>query len=702
MMRAIWERSLKYPIAVIAIWVSILAGGALLSTNLSSHLTTSLTVPGSGSEKAEEILNKNFSEKSEGFVTIIYKFGTLPKGEIENLKEKIAASAEILPDSRIIQQQAIAGTLITVLASDETLQESSAHISKLRSALHSSGFKGALVSGPPAIFHDVRPVLAQDLHRGQILALLLAGLFLFLALGFSFALFVPIFFALSSVTLTLGILSLLSDSLLLVLYIPNIVELIGFGLAVDYSLLAIHRFRREAKESPIASNYELVASTMRTAGRTILISGLTVSISLSTLLLFPIPFIRSLGLASVLVPLASSLAALTLLPVLLLSLGRNGAQSYKFHGLIDRSSSSWIVTSLSQLLLKRTKLVFIASLLSLIAIAAPLLALQVTPSSLTAIPEKLESARALDYITSRAGDGVITPVVVMADIGKNYAAKTPDYLRARTDFVEKLSSHPSVLLIAQGEKEPYINSTGRFLRIFIFTKGDLGSIQTQNLVKDLREEIIPKSEFSNFAKIYVGGAPAQGYDLISAVTQSAPTALLFASMIVVLLLMRAFKSVLIPLKALILDFLSLGAALGVLVAMMKYGIASTLFGSYQLPQLEIWVLLLLVAIVLGISMDYEVFIISRMREAWLRSENNEVSVIEGFKESIGVVTSAALIFIGAVSGFIFGHFAGLQELGIGLASAILIDATIVRFFLLPSAMLLLGKRNWWLINNKSR
>jgi RND superfamily putative drug exporter len=305
-------------------WGSILAGGAFLSGDLSSHLTTSLTVPGSESEKAEEILNSKFLEKSEGFLTIIYRFGTLTKGEIEDLKAEITECARVLPNSRIIQQQAIAGTLITVLASDETLQESSANISLLRSELQSSGLKDALVSGPPAIFHDVEPVLAQDLHRGQILAITLAGFLLLLTLGLSWALLVPIIFALSSVALTLGILSLLSEHLLLVLYIPNIVELIGFGLAIDYSLLAIHRFRKEARNSPSASNHELVLSTMRTAGKTVLISGITVSIALSTLMLFPIPFLQSLGIASALVPLSSSLAALTLLPVLLLMFGRGG------------------------------------------------------------------------------------------------------------------------------------------------------------------------------------------------------------------------------------------------------------------------------------------------------------------------------------------------------------------------------------------
>lgn len=702
MLSAIWRRSLKYPVLVLAMWGSILAGGLFLSGDLSSHLTTSLTVPGSDSEKAEEILNSKFLEKSEGFVTIIYRFGTLSKGEIEDLKAEIAECARVLPNSRIIQQQAIAGTLVTVLASDETLQESSANISLLRSELQSSGFKDALVSGPPAIFHDVRPVLAQDLHRGQILAITLAGILLLLTLGLSWALLVPIIFALSSVALTLGILSLLSERLLLVLYIPNIVELIGFGLAIDYSLLAIHRFRKEARNSPSASNLELVASTMRTAGKTVLISGITVSIALSTLMLFPIPFLQSLGIASALVPLSSSLAALTLLPVLLLMLGRGGLKSFKFHGFLDRTSESTLVSRLSTFLVKRTKVVFIGSLLTLIAMSLPLLALQVTPSSLTALPPQLESAKALDYLTSRAGEGVITPIVVIADRGADFKENSVEILNSQKKFVTEVGKDPAVLLIAQGDNQPYVDSSGRFIRVFIFSKSDLGSSQTEKLVRDIRTTYIPNSDFAKVAKIYVGGAPAQGYDLVTSITQSIPVALIFVAIAIVLLLMRAFTSILIPIKALLLDFLSIGAAIGILVLMMKFGVAASLFGSYQLPQIEIWVLLFLVAIVLGISMDYEVFIISRMREAWVRGGNNQESVIEGFKETIGVVTAAALIFIGAVSGFIFGSFAGLQELGIGIVAAIIVDATLVRFFLLPTAMLLLGDRNWWFVNNKSR
>ena len=167
-------------------------------------------------------------------------------------------------------------------------------------------------------------------------------------------------------------------------------------------------------------------------------------------------------------------------------------------------------------------------------------------------------------------------------------------------------------------------------------------------------------------------------------------------LVIYLVLLRTFKSIILPLKAIVLDAISLAASLGLLVLFMKYGLAKALFGTYQLDQIEIWALVFLVAILFGISMDYEIFIVSRMREAWLRGENNESAIIEGFVRTLGVVTAAAIIFISAVSGFIFGHFAGLQELGLGLTLAVLIDATLVRALLLPSAMVLLGKWNWWL------
>ena len=175
-----------------------------------------------------------------------------------------------------------------------------------------------------------------------------------------------------------------------------------------------------------------------------------------------------------------------------------------------------------------------------------------------------------------------------------------------------------------------------------------------------------------------------------------------AILIIGLLLARALRSIFIPIKAILLDLISVSVALGLLVIFFARGAGSALFGTYQLPQLEVWVVLFLVVILFGISMDYEVFIVSRIRESRLAGAANETAVIDGFARTIRVVTTAAAIFIVAVSGFIGGHFAGLQELGLGLVFAVLIDATLIRALLLPSAMILLGQANWWLPNRKSR
>jgi uncharacterized membrane protein YdfJ with MMPL/SSD domain len=183
---------------------------------------------------------------------------------------------------------------------------------------------------------------------------------------------------------------------------------------------------------------------------------------------------------------------------------------------------------------------------------------------------------------------------------------------------------------------------------------------------------------------------------LSSIFASFPGVVALALFIAYLLLFRAFKSVVLPLKAIFMDLISIAVAYASMVWVFRHGIGSMLLGTYRLDQIEAWVLIFLFAVLFGLSMDYEVFMVSRMREAWVRGASNEEAIVEGLSETGGVVTAAAIILVGALGGFVFGHFAGLQQLGVGLAFGILIDATIIRGLLLPSAMVLLGKWNWWL------
>jgi RND superfamily putative drug exporter len=692
---------LRFPALVLALWlaISLIAAGQV--SGLSSHLTTSLTVPGSESEKAENTLNTVFAERSESYITIAYRFGTLSAPRIMELKSRFASVTRILPHTHLVSQNAIGGTLFTVVGSRKLLPEASQDVEALRQALRRSGLKAAQVTGPPAIFHDVRPILNQDLHRGQFVACTLAVILLFLTLGLSWAFLIPLIFAICTILLTLGIIGYLSRHILMVLYIPNIVELIGFGLAVDYSLLAVLRYRQEIRKDAAATKYELVNRTMNSAGKTIFVSSLAVSAVLSTLLFIPVPFIHSLGIAGLLVPATSMLASMTLLPALLLTFGQSFLNSERFPGFIDRAQSSHAVSTLSSWIKKKPRIIFISTSALLLLCAMPLIALQTTPSSLTALPSNLESAQALTDVSMKIGDGVITPVVILVDLGSQARNTDPLVIASRKKLATDMSRDPEVMIVAQGEKAPYVSKNGRYFRIFVFGKHDVGSTQMQHLVKKMRDLYIPDSDLAMAGHIYIGGAPAQGVDLLNAIKRSLLPICASAFIIIYLILFRAFKSLLLPIKAIALDIFSILASLGILVSMMKFGVSAHLLGTYQLPQIEIWVLVFLCAITFGISMDYEIFIVSRIREAWLTGKSNEDAVIEGFTKTIGVVTSAALIFIVAISGFIFGHFAGLQELGIGLFAAILIDATLIRLLLLPSAMILLGSWNWWLPKSKS-
>ena len=661
---------------VLTIWIALTAFGLFGASNLDQYLTTSLTVPGSSSAAANEILNKEFKTNTEGTFTVMYKYKQASADQITNLKIAVTRASRVIPGSEITNEKAFAGTLYSNISTSFDLKEAASYTKSLREALIRQGLTGALVTGPPAIESDVVPILSSDLHRGQLIAVVLATLLLIATLGFSWAVLIPLLFGLATIATTLGIIYLLAQKFLMVLYVPNIVELIGLGLAIDYSLLMVHRYRRELGQSQ-----DPIAQTMKTAGSTAVISGITVALGMATLLLVPVPFVRSISLACLILPLVSILAAITLQPILLSLLAAKPKVGFK--GVLEFSFERF-----TNLAIAKPHKVFASTLFALSILLSALMWLQVTPSSLSAIPTNLESAQALNSVTDKVGIGVITPHEIVVDLGVH--AGSADVSTIRFEFAKKLAANPEVFTVASGQKWPYIDASGRYLRLYVFGQHDLGSDQTKQLVQQLRDVYIPNAGFPDGSRIYLGGAPAQGVDLLNAIKSSLSTIISLILLITFVILLRTFRSVVLAFKAIVLDLISIAAAFAILVLVFKFGI-----GTYQLEQLEAWVLVLLFAILFGLSMDYEIFIVSRMREAWDRSANNEEAIREGMRNSGTVVTAAALIFITALTGLITGHFAGLQQLGIGLAAGVLIDVTIIRGLLLPSAMVLLGKWNWW-------
>lgn len=696
MLSAFTAGVIRFRILVILMWVVVLGFGVFAAAGVNAKLSTSLAVPGSDSTKAEEITVNNFGENSEGTFTVVYNFKHGTQAEIDLLKEKVRTAAEQIPTGKIIQSKVLDGVLYSGVATSLNLKDASKLTEKLRAALDDQGLSTAMVTGPPAIQGDFEPILAGDLRGGGLLAIAIATLILIIVMGLSISVIIPFVIAGATIAGAISIVYLLADHVLMVLYIPNVVELVGLGLAIDYSILVTHRYISEVKLSH-GNREDAVIRTMETAGRTVLLSGLTASIGLTTLFLVPIPFIRSLGAAGLVVPIVSVLAALTLQPVLLYYMGASGVKPHLINGIFNRSDEmNGLWARIANIVIKRPWQVLVSGITVLLIAASSLLWLQLTPTSLQAIPRDIESAKGLNFVMEHVGPGLVTPTVIVIDYGKPDQAALPENVKLRTKLGLSVITDDAVLGGSTDSTPQYIDPTGRYQRIFIMGISEFGSEESKAFIKRLRYVYIPQSELSKKATIYVGGAAAQGVDFLNVVYGTFPFIFFAALAIAYFLLIRSFRSLILPLVAVLLDLISLAATYGLLVAVFKFGFLSPILGTYQVPQIEGWVPVFLFAVLFGLSMDYEVFIVSRMREARDKGESTPVAIKEGLAHTGGVVTAAAIILVGALGGLANGHIAGLQELGVGLALGILIDATIVRTLLLPSVMMILGKWNWWL------
>ena len=672
------------------LWLGALALGVWASPRLSSRLTTSLSVPGSSSARANAILIHAFHDNVEGTFTVVAPV----RGPRARVERDVARAARVLARATVTQQRVVGGRLYATIDTPLSLERAATATPALRHALERAGLHGALVTGPPALQYDLTPVLATDLHRGEVLALVLALVLLVAVLGLSWAVIVPFVVALAVSGTALAVLYLLSARVVLVLYVPNVVELIGLGLAIDYSLLMVHRFRAEL-DHPGADPTAALAVTMATAGRTVVVSGVAFAIGLATMLLVPVPFVRSLGVASLVVPVVSLAAALTLQPALLSLLGRRGVRAVGYRGLVARRDSRrGVWTHVARTATRRPVVTLVGAVVVLGALGYSVTGFQVTPGSLTALPSNLPSARGLALVRAHVGPGFVAPLDIVIDTGAPHRVATAAAQRAELRLAEAVLNDPEVLIVAIGPHAPYVDPTGRYEQILIVSSHDLGAEPTQRLVAHVRT-LIARARFPAGTHVYLGGGPAQGVDFLTVIYGALPWIVALALALAFLTLAWAFRSLVIALIAVVLDLVSVATAYGVMVAVFRDGVGASWLGTYHVSQLEGWVPVFIFAMLFGLSMDYEVFIVARVREAHDRGVATAAAIVEGLATTGGVVSSAAVIMVGAVAGLVLGRVAGLQELGVGLAAGVLIDATIVRGLLLPSVMALLGDANWW-------
>ena len=690
-----WTRAvLRVRVPVLFAWLAVLVAGVFAAAELPKHLSNVFTVPGTESDAARLILQHHYGERPDGVFTVVFR---AHRAGLPAAQRRLRQAARLVPDARASRLRADGGLLYGEIDSTLDLQHAKGYTTAVRRSL--AGEPRAYVTGQPAIQHDLEPVLSHDLLRGEAIALPIALAVLFAVLGLSLAVLVPFAFAACTITATLAAVFALAHMITMVSYVSNLVELVGLGLAVDYSLLVVYRFREELGESRDVDG--AIVRTMETAGRSVLFSGATVAIGLALLLFVPVPFVRSLGIGGFLVPLVSLLATATLQPALLSVLGVRGLRRIELLP-AARNIDQGFWSRLAHAIMRRPVRFLVVGVAILVAAAIPAAFLKVTPGSISALPPGSESVRGTMLLSNLVGAGALTPTEIAIDTGQGAGVRTPELKRALARLTNATFHDREAYLTASGPRAPYVDPTSRYTRVYVVGRHEYGAAQSRQLVQRIRELYIPRARFPAGARVYVGGAPAQGVDYLSRSYAWFPWLVVAALVLTYLVLLRAFRSVLLPLKAVLLNILSVAAVYGLLVVIFRWGVGADLLGLVKVDQIEGWIPIFLFAMLFGLSMDYEVFLVTRMRESWDDVQDNARAVAHGLERTGRIVTAAALIMVAAFSGFVAGRIAGLQEFGAGLALAILIDATLVRMILVPSLMAIFGRWNWWLPGGGSR
>jgi RND superfamily putative drug exporter len=697
-----WTRAvLRFRWPILGAWLVILLLGAVASSKLPALLSNTFTVPGSDSERARTILQDHFGDRSDGEFLIIYRVRNGTAGVRLKLERSIREAARAVPTGQATAlRDAKGGVVYGSILSTLNLAKAKGYTDDIRKALRAPPGVDAYVSGQPAIQRDLDPIFSRDLARGESIALPIALAVLLAVFGLSLAATIPFLFAAATITGTLGIVYVIAHHMTMATYVTNLVQLIGLGIAIDYSLLILYRFREELERG--GSKDDAILRTMATAGRAVLFSGATVAIGLALLLFMPLPFIRSIGVGGFLIPLVSLAAAATLQPALLSVYGRRGTKRVHVAAWLRRKGvplphlagpdiehGFW--ARLARWIMHRPVAFFAIGAGALVLAALPVLALQLTPGSAQGIPQSPSSVRGLNVLRAAVGPGALSPTQIVVD-----GAQTPGVQPALARLRSSLEADPEVAFVQTGTGPRFVDPSGRYEQMIVAGKHEYGDAPAQSFVHRLRGTMIPNANFPPDVRVYAGGGPPQGVDFLTKSYNAFPWLVLAVLVFTYLLLMRAFRSVILPLKAVLLNLLSVAAAYGMLVVFFKWGLGKSLFGLYQFPQVEGWIPIFLFAMLFGLSMDYEVFLVSRMRETWDEEHDNVRAVSYGLERTGMIITAAAIIMVAAFSGFVAGSIVGLQQFGLGLAVAILIDATIVRALLVPALMAWFGRWNWWL------
>ncbi len=718
----------RRPWTVVSIWVALVAVSLFLSATLlfDSVTTESGFRNAPDSKRADDLIAERGDGPQGVPEVVVLRSADIPvveaprhevilvtpfRGQVQNLfddiiglgNEVVAGGTHFFQsgDETLVSPSGFATVIPLLMAGDqETAQDNIDQVLEIVDAADTvptgyelcergcEGFEINIV-GEASIGKDFETISQEDLQTGESIGLAAALLILILVFGVLVASLVPIAMALASIIVTFGLSALLGQAVELSFFLVNFVGLIGLAVGIDYSLFIVSRYREERHRG--RDKLEAIEASALTASRAVLFSGMTVVIALLGMLIVPTVIFQSLAIGAILVVAVSVLAALTLLPAILSLLG-DRLDSLRIPlfgraraGGAPEPGGGDLWGRIAAAVMRRPVISLVAAAALLIALSIPALDLKTGDSGVSSLPDTTQTADGFAILEEEFAGGLASPTQIVIDAD----AESPAVQSAIEDLEQNLGD-------AFGPAVVDTNNAGDLTVVSAPVQGDVVDGAATDAVGELREDVIPSVFADTDAVVLVTGQTAVSLDFRELTDTYWPIVIGFVLALSFILLTVAFRSIVIPLTSILVNLLAVGAAYGLLVLVFQKGWATEVFGFQQTETIEPFIPLVLFTVLFGLSMDYQVFLLSRIRERYDQTGDNADAVWFGVASTGRIITGAALIMVAVFAGFATGRLVPLQQMGFGLAIAILIDATIVRAVLVPAAMRLLGDRNWYL------
>jgi RND superfamily putative drug exporter len=692
--------SARRPWLVVGLWITTIAiAGVLASQFLTDALTTEVGLTNDPeATRANELIEERFGEAGETEVFILsstQKRVTSPAFERAVRSLQASASqkgAEAITfydtkDPSLVADDGRTTLMPVTFAKPDERADLFPAIEDLRDQANASPVLSAHSIGAVTIEEDFNRIAEEGLQRGESFGVLVALVVLVLVFGAVVAGIVPIIMGIASIAVAMGLVALVGQATDFSFFVTNIVTMMGLAVGIDYSLFIVSRFREERARGLL--KLDAINAVGRTASRAVFFSGLTVVLALIGMLIVPNTIFRSLGAGAIFVVVVAMLASLTLLPALLSLLGDrvNALRVWKRRTEFGSENSHRFWNGVSRRVMGRPMISLVAGAGILIAASLSYLNIDIGLAGVSTLPQDSPSRQSFEILSTEFSGGVTSPVEVVVDGDANSAA-----VRGAIEELQR-AVHDDPLF---GPSRVRVSEDGDTNLVSFPVNSDPSSADATASILRLRDDYIPTAFAGIDASVLVGGDTAFNSDFYDVVDANTPIVFSFVLGLSFLLLMIVFRSIVVPLKAIVMNLLSVGAAYGLIVLVFQEGVGADLFGFQQVESIEAWLPLFLFSILFGLSMDYHVFLLSRIKERFDQTHDNAESVAHGLRTTGGLITGAAAIMVAVFAGFAVGDLAPLQQVGFGLAVAVLIDATLVRSVLVPATMKLLGDRNWYL------